>query len=49
MVQMKLNLCVCIFVKQHADPWEQDGRHVKPEIIQEIMGQFIEKAVTKSD
>jgi hypothetical protein len=37
------------FVTQHADPWEQDGRHVKPEIIQEIMGQFIEKAVTKSD
>lgn len=33
------------FVTQYTDPWQEDGRHVKPEIIQEIMGQFIERTV----
>ncbi len=34
------------YVTQYADPWEEDCRHVKPHVVEEIMKEFTER-VTK--
>lgn len=29
------------FVTQHENPWEDDGRHVKPSVVEEVMKEFV--------
>lgn len=35
------------YVTQHFNPWEEDGRHVKPEVVKEIMEEFTERVLVK--